>query len=239
MNRPSTLFAYRKVFYEDRWHVRCINCSETAETYWNHEESWRLILNSGESIVVSLPDWGYVVSRLPMGPAIVYGMGMEMESLPVPDRPNAIMAQNYTIVVTGNDLSQLKMPQFLTEKPSATNRTEFIIRFNSPYMESLPDVRAYQKKVLSGSTDMIDDLVLCDLMSSTYTRIPAGLYFPASVEADGRTQPAVYLIKEWQFGDTAQVDIFSPNGLEQNQSICLMRKVPREPVAILGSGTPV
>lgn len=239
MNRPTTLFAYRKVFYEDRWHVRCINCSESAETYWNQEESWRLTLNTGESIVVSLPDWGYVVSSLPMGPEIVYGMNMGMESLPVSERSNVPLAQNYTIVVTDDDLSQLSLPEFMTEWPSTTNRAELIVQFESPYMESLPDVRAYQRNVLSGRTDILDDLDLCDLMQSTYTRIPVGLYLPASVEADGRTQPAVYLIKEWLYGDTAKVDVFTPNELKSDQSICLMREVPREPVVVLGYGTPL
>lgn len=236
MNSPSNLFAFRKVFFEGRWHIRCINCSNTAAMHWDWRESWNLFNTTSQPIAVSLPVEECETSGIPLGPAVVYGRDAAIESLPSPERTRAIVAQNHVVVVTDCDLSEVKMPAFLTERPSKTIQSEITVKFTSPFLDELPDVHAYERRT-SSSTAGARDLDLFSSTISTQTRIPVGFYLPATIQANGCAQTAVYAIKEWRSDNTAKVDLFTSTEVLLDQTSCLIRELSGVPVVILGSCT--
>jgi len=237
MNGPDSLFAYRKVFFEGQWHLRCIDCSDTPATNWDRSESWKLFLKAGQPVVVSLTVGSCETSGSLEGPSLVYGRDAAIKGLSAEERCTAILAQQYVIVVTNSDLRELTMPVFINEKPSATIRSEITIRFTSPFLENLPDVLAYYKGI-SAALAAAPDLALFESIKPLETRIPVGLYLPASIQANRCTQPVVYSIKEWQSDDTAKVELFTPGEFVLNQTKYLTREVPGESLAVIGICTP-
>ena len=234
MQKPTSLFAIRKVFFEERWHIRCVNCSDSPANSWNWRETWEVFSDSKQSVLVALPDEECETSGIPLGPSIVYGMDDAIGLLPTAERTRAIVAQNHVIVVTSDDLSGMELPRFLSDKPFTTKRTEFSIKFNSPFLEELPDVREFEKKTLSGSTGK-GDLGLLGSTTTRTTRIPAGLHLPATVELAGIVQPVVYSIKEWRSDNEAMVECYASDQLLLDENTLLKRSVAGSSTEVLGT----
>jgi hypothetical protein len=234
MNRPYSLFAFRKAFFEGHWHIRCINCSDTAASQWDGSESWNLFSTTDQPITVSLPAEECETSGIPLGPAVVYGRDAAIESLSSPERTRAIVAQNHVVVVTDCDLSEMKMPTFLMDRPSQTIQSEITIRFTSPFLDELPDVQVYEIKNSSITTGAWG-LDLFSSVTSTPTRLPTGFHLPATIQTNLRTQSVVYAIKEWRSDYTATVYLFTSKEMVLDKTSCLIRELQGAPVVLLGT----
>jgi hypothetical protein len=218
MNQPELLFAYRKVFFEDQWHLKCINCGPSPEGDWDWPMTWQLFTSTGTSISISLPPQSCETTGIPLGPDEVYGVDQAIMNLNTTSGIHAMLAQNIAAVVTDDDLSRTELPLFLSASPPKCYCASLIVRFESKFMTLLPEVRAYENRLKIHSED--SDLVMFRPPTSPQASIPTGLFLPGMIESEATQTPIVYSIVNWQSGTMAIVECFAFDDVEfKRQSV--------------------
>lgn len=228
MNVPEMFFAFRKVYFESRWHLRCIDCSSNSEKTRSRKESWsRRLSGAEEDIVFSLPPGRCETTHELAGPAVVYGDEPTVHLFDTPDQIHANVAQNWEVVVTDHDLTNVKLPSFLADQPTIAKPIDATICFASPFLKDLPDVRAFDKRMLENSADS-DDLLLLGHKEDPLkmpTRIPLGLLLPATLETGGMTIPVIYQVREWLSEHQAAVRCFVSHDADITKNSKLIRTI--------------
>ena len=222
MNQPEILFVYRKVFFEDQWHLKCINCSPTSEGDWNWPENWRLLFSDGNSTTITLPPQSCETTGIPLGPDVVYGHDQVVKDLDSSTRIHAVVAQNNVVVVTYDDLSEIVLPQFLSVHPTKCQRMELFVKFKSGCMDLLPEVREYEHRMRSESFSDNDLAMLAGPIARA--EIPKGLLMPGFLESGSAQTVVVYAIVDWRSETEAIVECYVSGDIDLSAGACLKRR---------------
>lgn len=222
MNQPELLFAYRKVFFENQWHLKCINCGSSPERTWNWPETWQRSFSNGNSISVTLPPRSCETTGIPLGPGIVYGDDQVFESLESSARIHAVVAQNKVVVVTDEDLNEIVLPQFLSVHPTKCQRMELFVKFKSGCMDLLPEVREYEHRMKSESFSDNDLAMLAGPIARA--EIPKGLLMPGFLESGSVQTAVVYAIVDWRSEAEAIVECYVSGDIDLSAGACLKRR---------------
>jgi hypothetical protein len=157
---------------------------------------------------VTLPPRDFDTGHVSREPSEIYEVHPIIRALQSSASIYALLAHQGVVVITDEDLSQINLPQFLSIERSSCHRVELVIRFESPFLENLPEIQAYEEELRENSaTDPY--LNMFAQQKPTNTRIPLGLYFPATFVASGTEYPVVYLIKKWCGDEEAVVECFT------------------------------
>ena len=207
MHSSTTLFVIRKVRFEGRWHLRCIDCciGKRVEDACFGELSLR---NNGREYHVKLPLEECETSGIPLGPLSVYGIDELIKSAAIEDRLALVAAQNSVVVVTEDDCNELEPYTFLSSEECCSVRTTHRIHFELVAVDELPDC------LRELSVDE-DDKLFENAAGTSIVSLPTMLPLPGSLNLDGLDVPVVYQVREWISNHQAHIDLFICGGYQE------------------------
>jgi hypothetical protein len=211
MKTPNPVFVYRKIFFEDKWHIKCIDCgpsffhSHVPSTDFDSRE---LISSTGRRVCVASPDDSCETSGIPMGPSIVYGTDPTIEAAEIEVRPDLLIAQNSIVLVSDDEWSDFELPLFLSNDLRRICFAEVVMDMHITQIQDLPDVQMFNNRAANGDTDL--DL-LSPPASQRRSRIPCNLLFPGTLGSQSRHDSVVYSILEWKSPTKALLACFGCN----------------------------
>lgn len=199
------LFVFRKMALDGQWHLRCLSCGSTRPETWDPHDSWKMYLDSSESIQVRLNDQGWNTSVVPSGPCHVYGGDPAIESLQDSPKSYAIESQRPVVLVTDDDLTNIALPRYLSIESHSMMRFEAVVIFASPMLEDFPYVRDLKRQMWSVPLGEAN-FRLRGAGIWTRTRIPVGFFLPAKIVTNRKETWMVFAIKEWWTNHQALIE---------------------------------
>lgn len=218
------LFAFCKVYQDNEWFFNCVDCSLYREEEWQGKQTRQLYLADFRRVALRIPDASFETSANVLGPEEIYGRDPKIAALGPQIGMLATAAQNTIELSSADDLADLTMPQFFASDMISLSRIVCSVTFRSPYLQSIPDVVAFEDWVeqidYTNNMEMKSDWK----RSTEKTPIPLGLFFPGAIEWNGIETPIAYQIVRWTSEQKAVVDCYLSNRVDLDQEMLLTRR---------------